>query len=223
VSGDLDSDHEGDLETLDVTPPDASTRKVVTPRRLPRPSRLLPPVLAIAVIGAIVVSGVQDRQPLARRTTPLPTMQSTATTASTLPKLVAVERELRPGEQKCPADRAFADSLAHASIADMTRRGAADTLPEYGATTLDRVVAAARETDARIRKSQRDVIAVTVGRGVGWTFSQRSDLSIVYHRVDDFQVVVHLGTKDACPEVPSFVSNDRDQRVPSLYVYPAHP
>ena len=136
---------------------------------------------------------------------------------------MAVERELRPGEQKCPADRAFADSLAHATIADMTRRGAADTLPEYGATTLDRVVAAARETDAQIRKSQRDVIAVTVGRGVGWTFSQRSDLSIVYHQVDDFQVVVHLGNKDACPEIPSFVTNDRDQRVPSLYVYPSRP
>jgi hypothetical protein len=150
-------------------------------------------------------------------------MQSTATTASALPKRVAVERELRPGEQKCPADRAFADSLAHATVADMTRRGAADTLSEYGATTLDRVVAAARENDAQIRKSQRDVVAITVGRGVGWTFSQRSHLSIVYHQVNDFQVVVHLGIKDACPEFPSFVSNDRDQRVPSLYVYPSNP
>src|SRR5207249_367583 len=121
VSGDLDSGHEGDLETLDVTPQDGSTPKAVTQRRLPRPARWLPPTFAATVIGAIVVTGVQDSQPAARRATPLPTTQPTATTASTRPKPVVVERELRPGEQKCPADRAFADSLAHATIADMTR------------------------------------------------------------------------------------------------------
>ncbi len=105
----------------------------------------------------------------------------------------------------------------------MTRRGAADGLPEEGATALNRVASAARENDAEIRRLVPNVIAITVGPGLGWTFSQRPDLSIEYHKANDFQVVVHLRLQQDCPPIPSFVGNDRGQRVPSLYVYQSVP
>jgi hypothetical protein len=63
------------------------------------------------------------------------------------------------------------------------------------------------------------VIAVTIGRGLGWTFAQRADSSIVYRRVNDFQVVVHIRNEPDCPHFPSFVNNDIGERVPSLFVY----
>lgn len=169
------------------------------------------------------IAAVDDGRILLRHTAVPPTTPSSATAASTIPEPVAVEPALRVGEQKCPADRAFADSLAHATVADMTRRGAADGLPEDGATTLARVAEAARGNGTEIRKSHRGVIAVTAGRGLGWTFSQRSDLSVMYRKVNDFQVVVHLHDEHDCPPYPSFVSNDRGQRVPSLYVYQSIP
>lgn len=218
-----DGDSDADLETLDPDPSDAKEPPSALGRRFLRPASLLPWALAGAVIAVVSVAALDDGPTLPRHTAVPPITPSSAVNASTIPEPVVVEKSLRRGEQKCPADRAFADSLAHATVADMTRRGAADGLPEDGATTLDRVEVAARENGAEIRKSQRNVISITAGRGLGWTFSQRADLSVIYHKVNDFQVVVHLRYLQNCPPTPSFVSNDRGERVPSLYVYRSIP
>ena len=167
-------------------------------------------VVALAVVGD---SGSSTRPSASVAVT------SPTSAPSRIPAVVVVELRLRPGEQRCPADQEYAESLAHATLADLTRRGAADGLPEDGATSMERVTAAARLLEATITRTQRGVVAVTIGPGLGWTFSQRANSSVVYHRVNDFQVVVHIRQRSECPQYPSFVSNDRRQRVPSLFVY----
>ena len=224
VSFGTDGDEGDDLEPIDVGPPkSASVRKVANPsKRLIRSCALIA-VLAAGVGLVFAVAVHSDRRTSPRASSALPPARSTIAALSTIPEPVVVEVRLRPGEQRCPADRDLADSLAHATVAEMTRRGAADGLPEDGATTRDRVAAAVRLNAASIRNTHRGVIAVTVGRGVGWTYSQSADSLVAYHSVKDFQVVVHLRRKASCPQYASFVSNDRGQRVPSLFVYESTP
>jgi hypothetical protein len=210
-----------DLETLDISRSEAAPERKVSRsrRRLLRSSALIAGVGAsLAGVLALAIRG-DGGHGTSPRPSASPRTPSTTITASNITDAVVVELRLRPGEQKCPADRDLADSLGHATVADMTRRGAADGLPEDGATTIEHVSAAARSAAATITRAQRGVIAVTIGRGLGWTFSQRADSSVVYHHVDDFQVVVHLRHESDCPKYPSFVSNDLGRRVPSLFVY----
>jgi hypothetical protein len=134
---------------------------------------------------------------------------------------VMVSSPPRPGlarEHDCPG--MIGDTLAGATVADLERRGAADGLPEDGATTLGRVTAAVRLSRADLTRRYRGVLRITVGKGLGWTFSENPPASVTYHRVDDYQVVVHLGRKQDCPAFNAFVANDRGQRVPVLFLHP---
>lgn len=122
-------------------------------------------------------------------------------------------------ESHCP--NLIADTLTHETPEGLTRRGAADGLPPDGATTRDRVTAAVRLSQKDLARQYSGVLAVTVGPGLGWTFSESTDSTPAYHRVADYQVVVHLEVVADCPKFDAFVSNDKGQRVPVLFVYGA--
>jgi hypothetical protein len=131
------------------------------------------------------------------------------------------EGGLKGGEAPCSANSKIVANLVHASDQELKERGAADGLPEHGATTLERVRAAVRVSSANIRRQFPSTEEITVGPGLGLTYTQRGSDVPNYIREPDYQVYVHLGQQADCAKAFTFTVNDRNQRVPIFFAYRA--
>ena len=140
---------------------------------------------------------------------------------------VAVGCTSTDGERSTPTEVApphdcpgmIGDTLEGQTVADLRARGAADGLPYDGATTMERVEAALRINEAQIRSAYPEVISVTVGPGLGWTYSFVPGGTADYHHVSDYQIITLLRRDIDCPLDNAFVSNDQGERVPLLFQY----
>jgi hypothetical protein len=120
-------------------------------------------------------------------------------------------------EEHCP--NLVGETLKNETPAGLAARGAADGLPSDGATRRERVASAVRLNAAYLRRQYPGIRLIDVGPGLGWTYSSPADNPAAYHRVADFQVIVHLRTQSNCPHMDAMVPNDHGERVPVLFVY----
>src|SRR5439155_2440144 len=131
------------------------------------------------------------------------------------------EGGLKDGEAACSTNSKIAATLVHANDKELTERGAADGLPEHGATTLERVRAAVRVSSANIRRQFPSTQEITVGPGLGLTYTQLGIDTPRYVREPDYQVYVHLGQQADCAKAVTITVNDPNQRDPICLAYPS--
>src|SRR5438067_1778083 len=107
---------------------------------------------------------------------------------------------LASDERPCPGFGEQMQRMQTMSDAEMVRIGAADMLPERGATTRARVndaLAAARGAYASA--------TVRVGPGLGVTYDGSGQTRITYHRAPDYQFWVRFPSAESCPSLAAFV------------------
>jgi hypothetical protein len=120
---------------------------------------------------------------------------------------------LASDERPCPGFGEQMQRMQTMSNAEMVRIGAADMLPERGATTRARVngaLAAAR--------GAYPSATVRVGPGLGVTYNGTGQTRITYHREPDYQLWVRFASAEACPSMAAFVISG-DQRIPVFAVF----
>ena len=165
-----------------------------------RSRRPLVVVAAAAVVVILAAAAVTLGRAPTRHATPL-----APNTVTPPPDLITAEA--------CPGQR----RLDGKSEGDLVQMGAADGLPEQGATTE----ASVRQALDRYRDSLRaryPGAEVGIGRGIGWTYSMRGGTP-QYHRGDDYAVVVVFPSAAQCRSTREFTTNGFNQRIPVILLH----